>query len=148
MSDHSRDEVEGHFQCWREAIDRRDIEAMASMFSDDARGGNSQFGLFEGRDAIMRFTMDRWPASVPNKSVWHVIDDLRVVNKWRETLPGEAPDGSDYHYFGISEFIYAGSSQWNFMYGIPDVIGLTRVHARWLKDGQADRFGEVYPGLA
>ncbi|MBJ19030.1 MAG: hypothetical protein GY910_00215 [bacterium] len=70
------------------------------------------------------------------------------MNKWRETLPGEPPPGDDDHYFGISEFIYASSNQWGFMYGLPDVIGLMRVHARWRKDGQADVFGEVYPGLA
>lgn len=145
----TREEVEQHFHLWRDAIDERDLEAMASMLTTDVRGGNAQFGLHEGRDAVMHFARDRWPESVPNRSVWHAIDGIRVVNKWRETLPGDPPAGKGhpYDYDGISEFLYAGSGQWNFMYGIPDVIGLMRVHARWKRDGQADLYGEVYPGL-
>jgi hypothetical protein len=119
---------------------------MAPMLAEDARGGNAVFGLFEGRDAIMRF-MKHWPESVPNRSVWCVIDGSRVVDKWRETLPGRPPDGSDYHYYGISEFIYAGNRQWSFMYGLPDHIGLLRAYARWRKDGYAKTYGELYPGM-
>ena len=154
-----RAEVEAHFARWREAVDRRDIDAMASMLAADARGGNAQFGLLEGREAVVGFMRERWPETVPNRSVWHAIDGERVVNKWRETLPGQAPSGEPYDYDGISEFIYtraragengvesADEGKWSFMYGLPDVIGLSRVHARWLADGQAEIFGEVYPGL-
>jgi hypothetical protein len=149
MSDYERSEIEAHFSHWREAVDRRDLDAMASMLTPDARGGNAQFGVSEGRDAIMQF-MEHWPQSVPNRSVWHVIDGVRVVNKWRETLPGTVPDGRDYHdyqYDGISEFIYAGGQKWNFMYGLPDQVGLMRAYAQWRKDGQAAIHGEVYPGI-
>ena len=149
MSDYDRNEIETHFSRWREAVDQRDFDAMASMLTPDAQGGNAQFGLSKGRDAIMRF-MKHWPESVPNRSVWHVIDDVRVVNKWRETLPGTPPedrDYDDYHYYGISEFIYAGDQKWNFMYGLPDHVGLMRVYAQWRKDGPAAIFGEVYPGI-
>ena len=147
MADHPRSEVERHFRVWREAVDQRDLDQMARMFAEDARGGNSVFGLFEGRDAIAKFSRDHWPELVPNRSVWQVIDGDRVVNKWRETLPGDPPTGRDYHYDGISEFLYAGSGHWSFMYGLPDVIGLTRVYARWREDGQAELHGEVYPGF-
>ena len=75
------------------------------------------------------------------------IDGVRVVNKWRETLPGSAPPGSRYHYDGISEFLYGGNGQWSFMYGLPDQVGLLRSYAQWRKDGQAEIHGEVYPGL-
>lgn len=146
MSDHERGEIEAHFARWREAVDRRDLDAMAAMLAEDAQGGNSVFGLSQGRDAILRF-MQRWPESVPNRSVWVAIDDVRVVNKWRETLPGTPPQGRYYHYTGISEFIYAGNGQWSFMYGLPDIVGLTRVYAEWRRDGQADIHGEVYPGM-
>ncbi|MBW2233228.1 MAG: nuclear transport factor 2 family protein [Deltaproteobacteria bacterium] len=149
MSDYDRSEIETHFSRWREAVDRHDLDAMASMLTPDARGGNAVFGLSEGRDAVMRF-MDHWPQSVPNRSLWHVIDGARVVNKWRETLPGTPPDDRDYHsyqYDGISELIYAGDQKWNFMYGLPDQVGLMRVYAQWRKDGQATIHGEVYPGL-
>jgi hypothetical protein len=127
-------------------VDKRDLDAMAAMFTADARGGNSVFGIFEGRDAIMQF-MERWPESVPNRSLWVAIDGPRVVNKWRETLPGTPPAGSDYHYDGISEFHYAGGGQWNFMYGLPDLAGLRRAYARWKADGHAATHGEIYPGL-
>ena len=117
------------------------------MLTEDARGGNCQYGIFEGRDAIVKFAEDHWPESVPNRNVWHAIDDFRVVDKWRETLPGEPPPGRDYHYYGITELRYAGAGQWNFMYGIPDVVGLMRVYAQWRADGQARIHGEVYPGI-
>lgn len=146
MLDPDRTEVEAHFGRWRAAVDRRDLAAMAPMLSMDARGGNTVFGLFEGREAVLAF-MDHWPESVPNRSVWHAIDGARVVNKWRETLPGISPEGGNYDYFGISEFIYAGGGQWNFMYGMPDSIGLTRLYEQWRKDGQAEKYGEVYPGM-
>ena len=150
MKTFSRDEVEQHFRVWRRAIDVRDLDAMAQMLTPDALGGNAQFGIHQGRDAIIQFSRDRWPESVPNRSVWHAIDGDRVVNKWRETLPGEPPDGLEdgYDYDGISEFIYAGQNQWSFMYGIPDVTGLMRVHSRWRKDGQPKIVGDVYPGLS
>ena len=48
---------------------------------------------------------------------------------------------------GISELLYAGSGEWNFMYGIPDVVGLMRVYQQWRDDGQARVHGEVYPGI-
>ncbi len=117
------------------------------MLAPDAQGGNSQYGLFEGRDAIIKFSEDHWPESVPNRSVWHAIDDFRVVDKWRETLPGEPPPGRDYDYYGITELLYAGSGAWSFMYGIPDVVGLMRVYQQWRDDGQVPIHGEVYPGI-
>ena len=123
MPKYTREEVANPLSKWRQAVDRRDISQMASMLTPDARGGNSEYGIFEGRDAIVKFAEDHWPESVPNRSVWHAIDDCRVVDKRRETLPGEPPSGRDYHYYGISELRYAGSREWNFMYGIPDVVG-------------------------
>ena len=146
-----RAEVEAHFARWRAALDRHDIEALRPMLSEDARGGNSVFGIVEGRDALMTF-IERWPDCVPNEGLWVVIDGARVVHKWREFLPGKAPDGSDYHYDGISEYHYAGAdaegqTHWDFMYGLPDVIALQREHARWKKDGHEATYGAVYPGL-
>ncbi|MBW2294518.1 MAG: hypothetical protein JRG94_19735 [Deltaproteobacteria bacterium] len=79
--------------------------------------------------------------------MWHAIDGYRVVDKWRETLPGDPPPSRDYHYYGITELIYAGSGAWSFMYGIPDVVGLMRVYGQWRRDGQADIHGEVYPDI-
>lgn len=146
MSDADRSEVLAHFQRWRAAVDARDLEAMAPMLAEDARGGNAVYGLFEGREKVMEF-MQQWPESVPNRSLWVAIDGARVVNKWRETLPGDAPDGEAYHYDGISEFHYAGDDQWSFMYGLPDFVGLQRVYARWRADGQEKIHGQVYPGL-
>jgi len=147
VAEFSRDEVAAHFARWRQAVDRHDIDQMASMLTEDAQGGNSQFGLFNGREAISQFSRDRWPESVPNRSVWHAIDGYRVVDKWRETLPGDPPPSRDYHYYGITELIYAGSGAWSFMYGIPDVVGLMRVYGQWRRDGQADIHGEVYPDI-
>ena len=144
---YSREEVAQHVARWRRAVDQRDLDGMASMFTEDARGGNSQYGVFDGRKAIMRFIEDHWPEAVPNRSVWHAIDGARVVDKWRETLPGQAPPGYDYGYDGITELSYAGSRKWRFIYGIPDVVGLMRVVGRWRRDGQADAYGEVYPDI-
>ena len=116
------------------------------MFAEDARGGNSVAGIFEGREAIMEF-MNSWPEIIPNRSLWVAIDGVRVVNKWRETLPGTAPKGGGYHYDGISEFIYSGRGQWGFMYGLPDILGLQREYSRWKADGHEAVYGEVYPGM-
>ena len=80
-------------------------------------------------------------------SPWVAIDGTRVVNKWRETLPGDPPEGATYHYDGISELRYAGSQHWDYMFGLPDVIGLQQVYSRWKADGQHEIHGEVYPGM-
>jgi hypothetical protein len=146
VSDYPRSEIEAHFARWRDAVDRHDLEAMARMLAEDARGGNAVFGRFEGRAAIMQF-WKHWPDSVPNRNVWCVIDGSRVVAKWRETLPGTPPEGSDYHYYGIGEFIYAGNGQWSFIYSLPDQTGLFRAYARWRKDGHVEAYGEIYPGM-
>ena len=147
MADAQRAEIEAHFARWRAAVDRRNLDQMASMLAADAEGGNSQFGVFEGRDAIIRFAREHWPESVPNRSLWHAIDGERVVDKWRETLPGDDPSGGSYHYDGITELLYAGNGHWSKMYGIPDVVGLMRVYAKWRKDGHAKVYGELYPGM-
>ena len=130
MSDPRRDEIERHFARWRDVVDRRDLDAMASMFAPDARGGNAVFGLFDGPEAIIGFARQHWPEAIPNRSVWHVIDGVRVVDKWRETLPGEPSSGSDYDYFGITELLYAGEGKWSYMFGLPDTVGaLSRLRA-------------------
>ena len=119
MSEFSREEVSTHFDRWRAAVDRRDLDEMYVMLADDARGGNCAYGIFLGRDAIIQFARDYWPEGIPNRSIWHVIDGSRVVNKWFETLPGEPSAGNDYTYEGISEFIYAGSGKWSFQHNFP-----------------------------
>ena len=143
----SRAEIERHFVIWRAATEKRDFDRMATLLSVDARGGNSVFGIMQGREEIVEFIRTRWPAEIPNRSLWVAIDGRRVVNKWCETLPGVQPPGRSYTYEGISEFLYAGEHQWNFMYGIPDVVGLERAYESWREDGQAEIFGELYPEL-
>ena len=148
MAGFPREEIEAHWKTYRDAVDRRDLDAMAAYFTEDVRGGNAVHGLFEGREALSKWTREHWPESVPNRGVWTAIDGDRVVHKWRETLPGTPPDGAEpYDYFGISEFIYAGDGKWSFMFGLPDVFGLQQVYARWKADGQAAPHGEVYPGM-
>ena len=143
MAEFPRAEIVEHYTRWRAAVDRRDLAAMAPMLAADAQGGNATFGMFDGRDAIIEFSETRWPTSVPNRSVWHVIDGTRVVDKWRETLPGTPPAESDYHYVGISEFIYGGNGEWSYMYGIPDAVGFGRVYKRWVDDGQAKKYPDM-----
>ena len=41
MPDYEQSEIEAHFARWREAVDRRDLPAMASMLAEDAKGGNA-----------------------------------------------------------------------------------------------------------
>jgi len=58
MSDISRSEIGVRSAGWRRAADRGDLPAMvamAAMFTEDARGGNSVLGTAEGRDAIIGF---------------------------------------------------------------------------------------------
>jgi uncharacterized protein (TIGR02246 family) len=143
VSGAERAEVEAMFARWRAAVDARDVDAMLSMLTDDAQVGNVVFGLSQGKDAIREF-FSRWPETVPNESVWHAIDGDRVVDKWRECLPGERADGSRYAYFGITESIYAGDGRWRFQLGLPDVTGLQRVYAKWRADGHAETYGELY----
>ena len=143
----TRQDVESLFRRWRTAVDCRDFDGMRNMLTPDARGGNAIFGIFEGRDALVDFSESKWPDSVPNMSVWHVIDGTRLVNKWKETLPGEPSSGEPFDYFGISEFVADESGRWNFMYGLPDVTGLLKAHARWKADGYQDKFPEVYPEM-
>jgi hypothetical protein len=147
MPKFTREEVQGHFSNWRSALDERDLEVLSSLLSIDARGGNSVFGLLDGRDAIVAFMANNWPESVPNRGLWVAIDGSRVVHKWRETLPGKPPSGHGYDYDGISEFNYAGDGEWDFMYGLPDTVGLQRAYTRWRADGHEKSYGAVYPGM-
>lgn len=148
MADQTREAIESLFLRWRRAVESRDFIAMREMLTPDARGGNAIYGVREGRDAVIEFSESNWPASVPNESVWYVIDGARLVNKWKEALPGKSPTGDPYDYFGISEFLYSPSGHWEYMYGLPDVTGLTRVFTRWSEDGNASRFPDVHPELA
>jgi hypothetical protein len=147
MSEFSRDEVEATYERWRAALAAHDDDAMLDMLSENACVGNAVFGLYRGKKEIRRF-FARWPRVVPNESVWHVIEGARVVDKWREILPGVRSDGNRYEYVGIVESIYAGNGRWSFLYSIPDVTGLHRVYAEWRADGQHEIHGEVYPALA
>ena len=146
MSEFTRDEVEAHFRAWRRRVDCHDLEGMADLLAADASGGNAVFGVSEGREAVVKF-MGLWPEVVPNQSLWVAIDDVRVVNKWRETLPGESPAGHPYHYDGITELIYAGAQRWSFMYGLPDMVALKAAYSHWKSDGHEVTYGAVYPGL-
>ncbi len=144
MAEFDRNEVSELFIRWRAATDRRDLDEMYEMLAEDAIGGNCKSGTFKGRDAIIQWSQENWPEFLPNRSIWHVIDDSRVVNKWYETLPGEPSAGHDYSYEGISEFIYGGSGKWNFMYGIPDFWGLERALKEWEKDGNMEKYSHLF----
>ena len=146
MSEFSREEVKAHFDVWRSLVDHHDLAGMARLLTDDVKGGNAVFGISEGRDAVLGF-MDRWPESIPNESLWVAIDGARVVNKWRETLPGDSPTGASYHYDGITELHYAGSQRWSFMYGLPDLFALKTAYSRWKSDSHEEKYGALYPGL-
>lgn len=142
-----RREVADAFAAYRSAVDVADHDTMAGMLSDGGRGGNATFGLFHDRASYRQFLTERWNELVPNYSVWHVVDGGRVVNKWREVLPGTPPGGGRYEYFGINELIYAGERQFRLMYSVPDLFGLTTVYRRWKANGQHGEYGEIYPGL-
>jgi hypothetical protein len=143
MGQHTRTEIEATFLRWRAAVDIRDIEAMLVMFTPDAEVGNTVYGLHTGANAIRKY-LNNWPDLVPNENVWYAIDGDRVVDKWRETLPGTRADGSRYEYFGITESIYAGNGRWRHQYGLPDVVGLQRVYKEWHADGHHETHGDVY----
>lgn len=144
MTDFTREEVSAHFDRWRAATDRRDLDEMQLMLTDDAIGGNCVSGTFKGAQNIIAWSRRAWPEIVPNRSIWHVIDGSRVVNKWFEELPGVPANGVRYTYEGISEFIYAGEGKWNYMYGIPDVFNFNKVYERWMKDGNSEKYGDIF----
>ena len=143
-----RDEVDKAFGAYRAAVDVGDHEAMVAMFTEDGRGGNSTFGFFRGRETYLQFLKDCWLEIIPNHSMWHVIQGGRVVNRWCEVLPGTPPGGGRYDYFGINELIYGGDGQFRLQYSLPDLFPLTVLYARWKRDGQHERYGDIYPGLA
>lgn len=140
-------EVEAAFLKFRKALDQGDHASMAAMISQGGRAGNATYGLFNDRDSYLEFLRSTWNEVIPNRSVWHVIDKGRVVNKWRESLPGIDSDGRRYDYFGINELIYAGEGLFNLQYSIPDVFGLTALYRKWKSDGQHEIHGEIYPHL-
>ena len=139
-------EVETAFAAYRAAVDAGDHDTMATMLTRDGRGGNATFGFF-GRDDYKQFLADCWLEIIPNVSVWQLTGGGRVVNKWRESLPGSPPAGGRYDYFGVNEVIYAGEGRFRFMYSIPDLFGLTVLYARWKADGQDEVYGDLYPGI-
>jgi len=140
-------EVEAAFVEFREALDCGDHDKMAAMIAPNGRGGNATFGFFHDHDSYLEFLRTAWNEVIPNRSVWHVIDNGRVVNKWRESLPGLDGDGKRYDYFGINELIYAGEGLFNLQYSLPDVVGLTALYGKWKSDGQHRVHGEIYPSL-
>jgi len=141
------EEVETAFLKFRAALDNGDHEAMTAMIAPNGRGGNATYGFFRDHDLYLEFLRSAWNEVVPNRSVWHVIDRGRVVNKWRESLPGLDGGGKRYDYFGINELIYAGDGLFNLQYSIPDVFGLTVLYGKWKSDGQHEVHGEIYPSL-
>lgn len=140
-------EVEQAFQKYRRAVDVGDHEKMASMLSDDGRGGNATFGLFHDRASYKDFLTSHWHEAIPNHSVWVASDRGRVLNKWCEVLPGTPPEGGRYDYFGINEVIYNGEGQFRLMFSTPDLFGLQVLYKKWIADGQKDKYGDIYPGL-
>jgi hypothetical protein len=141
------EEVEKVFSEFRNAIDIADHKTMASMVAPGGRAGNATFGLFDDQKQYLEFLKMAWHELIPNHSVWHVIDRGRIVNKWRESLPGLDGEGKRYDYFGINELIYAGNGLFNLQYSIPDIFGLTGVYQKWKTDGRHEEYGEIYPGL-
>jgi hypothetical protein len=143
-----RDEIERAFGRYRAAVDVGDHDAMASMLTEDGRGGNATFGFFHGQAAYRKFLGDCWLEIVPNYSVWQAIEGGRVLDKWCEVLPGRPPAGGRYDYFGINEVIYAGDGRFRLMYSLPDLFGLSLLYRRWKADGQHQQYGDLYPGLS
>ncbi len=146
--DWPRDEVEKAFGEYRAAIAVGDHETMAQMLSDGGRGGNATYGFFSDRASYLQFLKDCWLEVIPNYNVWQMIDGGRVVNKWRETLPGTPPGGGTYDYFGINEVIYSGNGQFRLMYSLPDLFSLTVLYGRWKADGQHEEYGDIYAAYA
>jgi hypothetical protein len=142
-----RQEVEGAFRTYRDAIDIGDHATMATMLSEDGRGGNATYGFFHDRESYREFLISCWLEIIPNYNVWHVIEGGRIVEKWCEVLPGTSSDGGRYDYFGINEVIYGGDGQFRLMYSIPDLFGLRMLYVRWRSDGQHEVYGDIYPGL-
>ncbi len=145
--DWPRTEVEKAFGAYRAAVDVGDHETMAQMLCDGGRGGNATYGFFADRASYRQFLEDCWLEIIPNVSMWQTIDGGRVVNKWRESLPGPPPAGGRYDYFGINEVIYAGGGQFRFMFSIPDLFGVTVLYTRWKADGQHEIYGDIYPSI-
>jgi hypothetical protein len=147
LKDWSLEEVESTFLKFRAAVDDGDHDTMASMIAPSGRAGNATYGLFDDHASYLEFLRSAWNEVIPNRSVWHVIDRGRIVDKWRESLPGLDSDGKRYDYFGINELVYAGNGLFNLQYSIPDVFGLTMVYQKWKSDGHHEVHGEIYPGL-
>ncbi len=118
------------------------------MLAVGGRGGNATFGFFHDRDSYLEFLRSCWLEVIPNRSVWHVVQGGRVVDKWRESLPGETQEGDRYDYFGINELIYDGVGMFRLMYSIPDLFGLTALYRKWKADRKHEIHGDIYPGLA
>lgn len=140
-------EIEEAFNKYRSAVDIGDHETMASMLSEDGRGGNATFGLFRNRASYKAFLKSCWHEVIPNHSVWVATSGGRVLNKWCEVLPGTPPEGGRYDYFGINELIYNGSGQFRLMFSTPDLFGLQVLYKKWIVDGQKEKHGDIYPGL-
>lgn len=140
-------EVEQAFAAYRKAVEIGDHATMAKMLADGGRGGNATFGFFPDRDSYEKFLNDCWLEMIPNRNVWTVIEGGRVINKWRESLPGTTPDGQRYDYFGINEVIYAGNGQFRYMYSLPDLFGIQSLYMRWKADGQHETYGDIYAGM-
>ena len=138
-------EVAAAFARYRRCVDESDHAGMAGLLSPDGRGGNAVYGMLEGPAAYLDFCEKYWPSEVPNESVWIAIDGGRVVNRWRETLPGTPPDGVPYTYDGITEVIYAGEGRFSLIWGVPDLAGFQRAMLRWQEHGQAERYPDVFP---
>ncbi|MEH6592625.1 MAG: hypothetical protein V7746_20330 [Halioglobus sp.] len=141
-------EVDAAFRKYRDAVDVGDHETMASMLSDDGRGGNATFGLFHDRVSYKGFLTSFWQEIIPNHSVWIATDKGRVLNRWCEVLPGTPPEGDRYDYFGINEVIYNGNGQFRLMFSTPDLFGLQVLYKKWVADAQVEKYGDIYPGLA
>lgn len=128
-------------------VAEHDWATTVDMLTVDGRGGNTYFGFFD-KNGYEIFIVNGLVEWIQRRLIWLVLDGGRAIIRWHETIPGTTPQGGNYNYSGMVEFIYAGNGQFCYIYSLPDIFGLKELYRRWTVDGQREIYGDILPGLA
>ena len=140
MATASRAEVAAAFDKYLEiGAFRRDWNAWADLFTEDAVYVEVQYGTFHGREAIRKWiveTMKTVPDMYFPPPKWHVIDGDRVVFYLDNVLPNPDPKGEPLAFPSVSILQYR-DGLWCYEEDIYDVRASIRVKELFKKGAGA-----------
>jgi len=128
------DEIRAVFARYNALVEKLDWDSAIELFTEDAEGGNAEFGVFPNKREGIRQFMAHNPTDWGYSCLWNCVDGANVRYKWSHWFPGERPDGSRYLVHGYAELHYAGNGRFDWLYSFPDLASYRKVKKEWELD--------------